>query len=466
LNNEMFHAAIKILDNRAEQYGIYDDELMHYGRKGMKKGEHIFGEDEFTEEDRARGQAVREAQRQERAKQEENQSNLNKMKAKVLAEKARREGHGPDDAATVMKKMQNGDEKILNTPLGNAMTPDMGNAMRPMYEGKTDSVQITDSSSSSSDRIHNLSSSDARYNRKAYDESITSATEDFINNNSKKQTMLDKARESGHGPNEEHVSNKPNIATTDDVKAKKKQDLLDKEVTNQTGAKPMGPKQIKAAVTIPAPKTKENPYKDLPEEDQKEIQRAYADHMIKKTNDDIRRQSEEERQRNKANQPKIDYSGEPTELQKTSNTVSAIANPRGYLLSQALNSGKKKKMHQSVSRASSHSKSSDMEHSFNIEIDKHLYLIHGVTMDAINVNRDAFVKYVRSLDGKIDDDTVNEIKHSAHTEFNSMIINYAKTNKIPLDNPDVQCKFNTAYQSICGRYDDVIDEACKKGRYR
>ena len=57
----MMHAATKIMQNRADQLGLDDDELMHYGRKGMKWNETI-----FTDEDRARGQAVRAAQKQQR----------------------------------------------------------------------------------------------------------------------------------------------------------------------------------------------------------------------------------------------------------------------------------------------------------------------------------------------------------------------------------------------------------------
>jgi len=41
-NDELMHAATRIMANRAEQLGISEDELMHYGRKGMKWGENIF----------------------------------------------------------------------------------------------------------------------------------------------------------------------------------------------------------------------------------------------------------------------------------------------------------------------------------------------------------------------------------------------------------------------------------------
>ena len=44
-NTEMYHAAINILSNRADQLGLDDDELMHYGRKGMKWGKDIFATD-------------------------------------------------------------------------------------------------------------------------------------------------------------------------------------------------------------------------------------------------------------------------------------------------------------------------------------------------------------------------------------------------------------------------------------
>ena len=405
---EMFHAATKILDNRAEQYGFYDDnELMHYGRKGMKKGEHIFGDDEET------------AQKYAHAK------------AKMLAEKARREGHGPDDAATVMKKMQNDDEKILNTPLGNAFTPDMGNAMRPMYEGKANSVQITDGSSSSTDRIRNLSPVDARYDRKAFSESLNSAHEDFINNESKKQKtqeMLDKAKESGHGP-EEHVPDKPNMATAEEVEAKKKEEadkkrkeelakrkmtLLNQEVTNQTGAKPAGPS------LMPPPTKTETKHKLEPVSLTKRDKKA-ASNVV-----------------------------------KASNGLMAFTDPVGYMTTKVIGNA----IGDSVSKKKS------AKHSFDSEIDKHLYLIHGVCSDAINVNRDSFVDQIRTMDGIVDDDTVMEIKHSAHMDFDRMIKEYAKANRIPLNDPDVQRKFNTAYQSICGQYDDAVDEACKKGRYR
>lgn len=44
-NDELMHAATRIMANRAEQLGISEDELMHYGRKGMKWGENIFAQD-------------------------------------------------------------------------------------------------------------------------------------------------------------------------------------------------------------------------------------------------------------------------------------------------------------------------------------------------------------------------------------------------------------------------------------
>ena len=44
-NDELMHAATRIMANRAEQLGISEDELMHYGRKGMKWGEDIFAQD-------------------------------------------------------------------------------------------------------------------------------------------------------------------------------------------------------------------------------------------------------------------------------------------------------------------------------------------------------------------------------------------------------------------------------------
>ena len=44
--DEMMHAATKIMQNRADQLGLDDDELMHYGRKGMKWGKDIFAQDD------------------------------------------------------------------------------------------------------------------------------------------------------------------------------------------------------------------------------------------------------------------------------------------------------------------------------------------------------------------------------------------------------------------------------------
>lgn len=44
--DEMYHAATKIMQNRADQLGLDDDELMHYGRKGMKWGKDIFAQDD------------------------------------------------------------------------------------------------------------------------------------------------------------------------------------------------------------------------------------------------------------------------------------------------------------------------------------------------------------------------------------------------------------------------------------
>ena len=44
--DEMMHAATKIMQNRADQLGLDEDELMHYGRKGMKWGKDIFAQDD------------------------------------------------------------------------------------------------------------------------------------------------------------------------------------------------------------------------------------------------------------------------------------------------------------------------------------------------------------------------------------------------------------------------------------
>ena len=90
-DTEMYHAAINILSNRADQLGLDEDELMHYGRKGMKWNETI-----FTDEDRARGQDIRLKQKGQRirAEQKANREKINEMKANVLVEKARREGRG------------------------------------------------------------------------------------------------------------------------------------------------------------------------------------------------------------------------------------------------------------------------------------------------------------------------------------------------------------------------------------
>ena len=41
-NDEMYHAAERIMQNRADQLGLDDDELMHYGQKGQKWGKHLF----------------------------------------------------------------------------------------------------------------------------------------------------------------------------------------------------------------------------------------------------------------------------------------------------------------------------------------------------------------------------------------------------------------------------------------
>lgn len=100
--DEMYHAATKIMQNRADQLGLDDDELMHYGRKGMKWNETI-----FTDEDRARGQDVRLKQKGQRirAEQKANREKINEMKTNVLVEKARREGRGkPDNSEPIPGK--------------------------------------------------------------------------------------------------------------------------------------------------------------------------------------------------------------------------------------------------------------------------------------------------------------------------------------------------------------------------
>ena len=119
-NNELFHASMKILSNRAEQYGLRDDELRHVGQIGPRQSSyanpnydyqkaHEYYEqhkklkgresaDNFTEEDRKRGQDVRLKQKGQRVREQQKQERLDnqqkEMLAKVMAEKARREGHG------------------------------------------------------------------------------------------------------------------------------------------------------------------------------------------------------------------------------------------------------------------------------------------------------------------------------------------------------------------------------------
>lgn len=119
-NNELFHASMKILSNRAEQYGLRDDELRHVGQIGPRQSSYanpnydyqkaheyyeqhkkLKGRDSannFTEEDRKRGQDVRMKQKGQRVREQQKQERLDKqqkeMLAKVMAEKARREGHG------------------------------------------------------------------------------------------------------------------------------------------------------------------------------------------------------------------------------------------------------------------------------------------------------------------------------------------------------------------------------------
>ena len=62
-----------------------NDELYHYGHKGMKWGESI-----FTEEDRARGRAVREAQRQERQRKAQLEAQKHELLLKAKKEKEER----------------------------------------------------------------------------------------------------------------------------------------------------------------------------------------------------------------------------------------------------------------------------------------------------------------------------------------------------------------------------------------
>lgn len=62
-----------------------NDELYHYGHKGMKWGESI-----FTEEDRARGRAVREAQKQERQRKAQLEAQKHELLLKAKKEKEER----------------------------------------------------------------------------------------------------------------------------------------------------------------------------------------------------------------------------------------------------------------------------------------------------------------------------------------------------------------------------------------
>lgn len=82
----MYHAAINILSNRADQLGLDEDELMHYGRKGMKWGKDIFGDlsaharrDRYSKQSQA-DKRLKEAQRE----QEKQQKELEKKKDKLI----------------------------------------------------------------------------------------------------------------------------------------------------------------------------------------------------------------------------------------------------------------------------------------------------------------------------------------------------------------------------------------------
>lgn len=343
MSNEMYHAAIKILNNRCEQYGLGDDELMHYGQKGQEWGKHKFGDDETAK-------------------------NYAKAKAKMLAEKARREGHGPSDANTALKKSD-------NSGLRNNMSPDLGNALKPMLEGKTGSdVNLsTDGAYTNYSEFHPKSETDKRLIKTVMDKGGNAAMQEWEDTHHKAKDLANNARESGQGP-EERPTQRPNTPTEFDMQKRQ----FEKD-------------HLKTKASILADKAR------------------------------------------------IEGQG-PKESE--------------------LNPNKPAQSNEDKERAAYNGKT----------INEHLGAIHTAALDSIKAGRQDMVDQVRNAmrasGGTVDDATVQQIKDDAHKELEKAIMTYAKANKLPLDNPDVQRKFNTAYQSMCGHYDDAVDEACKKGRYR
>lgn len=133
MSNNVYSAAISVLNRRGEQIG--DDELMHYGRKGMKRGEHIFGEEYEPIGEKARDSA-----------EDDNKNDLEKKKndflLKAKAERMLRNSEHKNEHSISDAVNSSSNDKELAGKLKN--NPEFAEATKAIREGKASSVDLAD----------------------------------------------------------------------------------------------------------------------------------------------------------------------------------------------------------------------------------------------------------------------------------------------------------------------------------
>lgn len=135
MSNNVYSAAISVLNRRGEQIG--DDELMHYGRKGMKRGEHIFGEEYEPIGEKARDSA-----------EDDNKNDLEKKKndflLKAKAERMLRNSEHKNEHSISDATREAVTGKITDREYADKLKndPEFAEATKAIREGKASNAHL------------------------------------------------------------------------------------------------------------------------------------------------------------------------------------------------------------------------------------------------------------------------------------------------------------------------------------